>query len=82
MKIVHDRRMKTIMSGEQRTTIEEIQGTSKNQFRWFFEVPCGACLLGEGLTINGLRYSGACPFPQTPIPLRFFEVPCGACLLG
>ena len=26
-------------------------------------------------TINGLRYSGACPFPQTPIPLRFFDVP-------
>ena len=29
----------------------------------------------EGLTINGLRYSGACPFPQIPIPLRFFDVP-------
>ena len=25
------------------------QGTSKNQLRWLFEVPCGACLLGEGL---------------------------------
>ena len=32
-------------------------------------------ILGEGLTINGLRYSGSCPFPQTPIPLRFFDVP-------
>ena len=39
-------------------------------------MPCGACLLGEGLTIDGLRYSGACPFPQPPpIPLRFFEAP-------
>ena len=28
-----------------------------------------------GPTINGLRYSGSCPFPQNPIPLRFFEVP-------
>ena len=26
-----------------------------------------------GPTINGLRYSGSCPFPQTPIPLRFFD---------
>ena len=49
--------------------------TSKNQFRWFLEAPCGACLLGEGLTINGLRYRRSCPFPQTPIPLRFFDVP-------
>ena len=24
-------------------------GTSKNQFRWLFEVPCGTCLLGKGL---------------------------------
>ena len=23
----------------------------------FFEVPCGTCLLEEGLYINGLRYS-------------------------
>ena len=30
---------------------------------------------GRGLTINGLRYSGSCPFPQTLIPLMFFDVP-------
>ena len=39
------------------------------------KVPCGICLLGKGLTINGLRYSGSYPFPQTPIPLMFFDVP-------
>ena len=37
--------------------IERQWGTSKNQFRQLFEVPCGTCLLGKGLTINGLRYS-------------------------
>ena len=35
----------------------EPQGTSESQRNWFFEVPCGTCLLGEGLQINGLRYS-------------------------
>ena len=44
--------------------------------------PAGLVYWGKGLTINDLRYSGSCPFPQTPIPLRFFEVPCGTCLLG
>ena len=63
-------------------TSKRLMGTSKNQFRWLFEVPCGTCLLREGLTINGLHYRRSCPFPQTPIPLRFFDVPCGTCLLG
>ena len=37
--------------------------------------PRGLVYWGRGLTINGLCYSGTCPFPQTPIPLRFFYVP-------
>ena len=31
------------------TCRKSLSGTSKNQFRWLFEVPCGTCLLGEGL---------------------------------
>ena len=26
----------------------EVQGTSKNQFRWLFEAPCGALSIGVG----------------------------------
>ena len=47
----------------------------KTSFASFSRYPAGFVYWGRGLTINGLRYSGTCPFPQTPIPLRFFDVP-------
>ena len=46
----------------------------KTSFAGFSRCPAGLVYWGRGLTINGLRYSGTCPFLQTPIPLRFFDV--------
>ena len=58
-----------------RTIATHFRVPRKTSYASFSRYPAGFVYWGRGLTINGLRYSGSCPFPQTPIPLRFFDVP-------
>ena len=48
-------------------------GTSKNQFRWLFEVPCGTCLLGWGVNHQRLTLQRSMSLPPNPHPVEVFR---------
>ena len=50
-----------------------MMGTSKNQLRQLFEVPCGACLLGEGVNHQRLTLQLIMSLPPTPHPVEVFR---------